>query len=110
MANLDTNRIRTVEVIALSAEDALDLLCSRKIKPDLVVTDPPREGLSNTVCRKLLRLEPRQVIYISCDPATLARDIQFILASGAYRLEKIKPLDMFPHTSHIESVCSLVRN
>jgi 23S rRNA (uracil1939-C5)-methyltransferase len=109
LVNLKAHRIENVEVMTASAEDATDLLLSRNIRPGLVVIDPPREGLSKTVCHKLIQMSPQQLIYVSCDPATLARDIKYILASGAYRLEKIKPLDMFPHTSHIECIASLVR-
>ena len=108
--NLKANGIGNVEVISLSAEEALDLFRSRSIKPELVVMDPPREGLSKAVSEKLVRMSPRQLVYVSCDPATLARDIRFIMASGAYRLERIAPVDMFPHTSHIECVCSLAKN
>jgi 23S rRNA (uracil1939-C5)-methyltransferase len=107
--NLHTNQVKNVEVIAKSAEDALDLLLSRDAKPGLVVMDPPREGLSNAVRHKILQMSPDQLIYISCNPATLARDIKSLLASGEYVLEKVQPLDMFPHTSHIECICSLAR-
>ncbi|GAB4345675.1 MAG: hypothetical protein Kow0099_26200 [Candidatus Abyssubacteria bacterium] len=108
-ANLDANGIKNVEVKSMSAEDALGALMSEGAEPELVVMDPPREGLSSVVCDKLLQMTPRQMVYISCDPATLARDIKAILASGIYRLDKVTPLDMFPHTAHIECVCSLVK-
>ncbi|RJP64286.1 MAG: 23S rRNA (uracil(1939)-C(5))-methyltransferase RlmD [Candidatus Abyssobacteria bacterium SURF_17] len=110
LANLKSNRISNVEVIPLSAENALDLMFSRNIKPELVLIDPPRDGLSSAVRSKLMKLLPRQLIYISCNPATLARDIKSILSSGSYRLEKVKPLDMFPHTAHIECIASFMRN
>ena len=109
-ANLNANQIKNVEVLALSAEDALDVLISRDLEPELVVLDPPREGLSKAVRDKLIQLSPQQLVYVSCDPATLARDIKSILASGAYHLEKVQPLDMFPHTSHIETVCSIEKD
>jgi 23S rRNA (uracil1939-C5)-methyltransferase len=108
-ANLKANQIRNVDVITLSAEKALDMLLSKDVRPELIVLDPPREGLSNAVCSKLLQMTPQQIIYVSCNPATLARDIKSLSASGAYAAEKITPLDMFPHTSHIECVCSLLR-
>jgi len=109
VSNLKANRIGNVDVISISVEDAMDLLFSRGIKPELVLVDPPREGLSTIAREKLIRMSPRQLLYVSCDPATLARDIKSILASGGYRLEKVTPLDMFPHTSHIECVCSLIK-
>ncbi|MBI5116136.1 methyltransferase [Candidatus Poribacteria bacterium] len=107
--NLHTNQIKNVEVIAKSVEDALDSLLSMDAKPEFVVMDPPREGLSNAVRSKIVQMSPEQVVYISCDPATLARDIKFLMASGEYVLERVQPLDMFPHTSHIECICSLAR-
>jgi 23S rRNA (uracil1939-C5)-methyltransferase len=109
-ANLTANRIENVETLALSAEDALDSLIAEKAKPELVVMDPPREGLSNSVRSKLLDVSPQQMIYVSCNPATLARDLKSLVSTGRYRLEHVTPLDMFPHTAHIECVCSLERN
>ncbi|RJP25704.1 MAG: 23S rRNA (uracil(1939)-C(5))-methyltransferase RlmD [Candidatus Abyssobacteria bacterium SURF_5] len=100
---------KNVEIMPVSAEDALDLLTRKGAKPELVLLDPPREGLSTAARRKLLQMAPRQVVYISCDPATLARDAKMFVAGG-YRLETAKPLDMFPHTAHVESVCSFVRS
>jgi 23S rRNA (uracil1939-C5)-methyltransferase len=108
--NLTANRIENVDALALSAEDALDSLIAEKEKPELVVMDPPREGLSNAVRAKLLDVSPQQMIYVSCNPATLARDLKSLLSAGRYRLEHVTPLDMFPHTAHIECVCSLERN
>lgn len=110
IVNFKSNQIKNVDIIPMSAEDGLDFMVSRNIKPELLLANPTREGLSNAVCQKLIQLLPQQLIYISCNPATLARDIKFILASGAYQLKQIIPLDMFPHTSHVESVCSLIRN
>jgi 23S rRNA (uracil1939-C5)-methyltransferase len=109
-ANLRENKIENVEVLILSAEDALDSLISQNFKPELVVMDPPRQGLSNPVRLKLLHLSPRQMIYVSCDPATLARDLKSFLASGQYRLESVLPLDMFPHSAHVECICSLTKD
>jgi 23S rRNA (uracil1939-C5)-methyltransferase len=65
--------------------------------------DPPRSGLAPAVHDALATLQPRQIVYISCDPATLARDTQRILANG-YRLESVTPFDLFPQTAHIESI------
>jgi tRNA/tmRNA/rRNA uracil-C5-methylase (TrmA/RlmC/RlmD family) len=86
------------------------LFLSKDIKPDLVLIDPPRDGLSNAVRSKLMKLSPRQLVYISCNPSTLARDIKSILTSGSYHLEEVKPLDMLPHTFHIECVASFIEN
>ncbi len=74
---------------------------------DLAVVDPPRTGMERRALEGLLRLRPRRLVYVSCDPATLARDLAF-LVKGGYELEKVQPVDMFPQTFHIESV-SLLR-
>jgi 23S rRNA (uracil1939-C5)-methyltransferase len=107
--NLSINKIENTAVYNLESESGLDLVSSKK-PPDLVVVDPPREGLSSLVCRKLKQLSPKQIIYISCNPSTLARDLGLLLAKDDYSLAKIQPLDMFPHTFHIETVASLVKN
>jgi len=77
-------------------------------KPDLVVLDPPRSGLGESVARSLANLGAPRIIYVSCDPATLARDLVPLLASG-YRVEQVHLLDLFPQTYHLESVVHLVR-
>ena len=107
LANLSANKINNIAVYALSAEDGLALLSSRNIRPDLIAADPPREGMSETVRRGILKLSPRQILYISCNPATLARDLKTLSAGNSYRLTEIQPLDMFPHTSHIETISAL---
>ncbi len=107
-AGFALNQVKNIEVMSTSAENALEILLRSGMKPELIVLDPPREGLSDAVRRKLLELSPQQIIYVSCDPATLARDIKFLLA-GSYCMERLTPLDMFPHTAHIECVCSLTK-
>lgn len=76
-------------------------------KPDVVVIDPPRVGIHPEVCKTLIRTWPERVVYISCNPATQARDLK--LLSPAYRIEAVQPVDMFPQTYHIENVVLLVR-
>ncbi|HME33992.1 MAG TPA: 23S rRNA (uracil(1939)-C(5))-methyltransferase RlmD [Candidatus Sulfotelmatobacter sp.] len=78
-------------------------------KPDLVVVDPPRSGLGERVARSLASLGAPRVFYVSCDPATLARDLVPLLAAG-YRVEQVHLVDLFPQTYHLESVVHLVRN
>jgi 23S rRNA (uracil1939-C5)-methyltransferase len=77
-------------------------------KPDVVILDPPRGGMNPKTVRDILRLLPQRVLYISCNPATQARDIK-LLCDEQYKLVKMKPVDMFPHTYHIENVAKLVR-
>ena len=74
-------------------------------KPDLVITDPPRAGMHQDVVDMFLKLESPRIVYVSCNPATQARDIQ--LLSEKYELKKLQAVDMFPNTHHIESVAML---
>ena len=73
--------------------------------PDLLITDPPRAGMHPAVVKMLLKLKAPRLVYVSCNPATQARDIQ--LLSELYQVDKVRPVDMFPHTHHIESVALL---
>lgn len=76
-------------------------------KPDIIITDPPRAGMHDKVVEQIIKVAPEKVIYISCNPATQARDIA--LMSDTYKVEKIQPVDMFPHTHHVENVVLLIR-
>lgn len=78
-------------------------------RPRVVVTDPPRSGMHPDVVSALVRLGPERIVYVSCNPATQARDAK-LLVDGGYRLIKIRPVDMFPHTYHIENVALFVRS
>jgi 23S rRNA (uracil1939-C5)-methyltransferase len=91
-----------VSLYQASVEQALPELETR---PDMIIVDPPRAGLARDVVDGLSRLEPKRIVYVSCDPATLARDGKRLGAAG-YRLERITPIDLFPQTFHIESVSS----
>jgi len=77
------------------------------IQPDLLIADPPRVGMQREVINQILSLLPERIIYISCNPATLARDVA--LLKEGYRVEEVQPVDLFPHTYHIESVARLER-
>ena len=74
--------------------------------PDVVVTDPPRAGMHEKVVEQLLETAPRKIVYVSCNPATQARDLQ--LLSAKYDVQRIQPVDMFPHTQHVENVAELI--
>lgn len=76
---------------------------------DLVIMDPPRAGASLEFLRSLITLSPEKVVYISCNPETLSRDLSFLTRKG-YKVRKIQPVDMFPHTEHVEVVCYLKRS
>ena len=89
-----------VEIYQDAAENVLPAL---DVKPDVVLVDPPRAGLQPVVLDAILEMQPKIIAYISCDPATLARDAS-LLIKGGYSLQKITPFDLFPQTHHIESV------
>ena len=74
--------------------------------PDVVVTDPPRAGMHEKVIEQLLAMAPRKIVYVSCNPATQARDLQ--LLAPKYRVVRIQPVDMFPHTQHVENIAELI--
>lgn len=80
---------------------------SKHGKPDVIITDPPRAGMHEKVVLSILEAQPEKVVYVSCNPATQARDIA--LMSDKYRILKTQPIDMFPHTHHVENVCLLER-
>jgi 23S rRNA (uracil1939-C5)-methyltransferase len=105
--NAKDNHIENVDFIA---GDVRFLFHSELIqqygKPDLIITDPPRAGMDRPVCELLLKISPKRIVYVSCNPATQARDIEIL--SAKYEVEKINPVDMFPHTFHVENVASLV--
>ncbi len=91
------------ENVALYDLPAEDVLPDLEISPDIILVDPPRSGLSKTVLDSVIGLDPDLIAYVSCDPATLARDAQRLSKQG-YSLAESTPVDMFPQTYHIESV------
>jgi len=78
-------------------------------KPTVIVADPPRSGMHEKVVKQMVKLAPERIVYVSCNPATQARDAA-LLVQGGYKLEKIQPVDMFPHTDHIEAVALFTRS
>jgi 23S rRNA (uracil1939-C5)-methyltransferase len=78
--------------------------------PHVVILDPPRSGCNARLLDAILQVSPDRIIYVSCDPATLARDIKILCADGQYSVQKITAVDMFPQTSHVETVCLMMRD
>jgi len=104
-------KINNVENIAFYEADAGDFMvdaAQNKENYDIVIMDPPRAGASKDFLRSLVTLSPEKIIYVSCNPVTLARDLSFLTRRG-YKVKKIQPVDMFPHTEHVETVVLLSR-
>lgn len=76
-------------------------------KADVVVVDPPRKGCAESLLSTILMMAPRRIVYVSCDPATLARDLRILTSTGNYRLLSVQPVDLFPQTTHVENVAAL---
>ena len=105
--NAKENNLENAEFFVGDVEKALpEFISERKINPDVVFVDPPRKGCDKTALDTLLQIEPKRIVYVSCNPATLARDLKIL--EEKYNIEKISICDMFPFTHHIESIASLV--
>jgi 23S rRNA (uracil1939-C5)-methyltransferase len=107
--NAGLNQVSNAAFFAGEVGDSLEELAERAGKPDVVVVDPPRAGLSGKALRRLARLEASRIVYVSCNPTTLGANAKTLVADWGYRLERARPLDMFPHTPHIETVALLTR-
>ena len=100
------NQMDNAEFICADAGQAAAELARRGVKPDVISVDPPRKGLSQEVIDAIGQMAPQRVVYVSCDPATLARDVKLLNEQG-YVLQKAEAVDMFPRTMHVETVCLL---
>ncbi|MCB9190362.1 MAG: 23S rRNA (uracil(1939)-C(5))-methyltransferase RlmD [Flavobacteriales bacterium] len=106
--NAELNSIENTSFYAGDMKDVFTQeLIEKEGKPDVVITDPPRAGMHADVVARLNELLPDRIVYVSCNPATQARDVQ--LLSTHYEVKKVRPVDMFPHTHHVESVALLER-
>lgn len=79
------------------------------LRPDVMVVDPPRKGCDDKLLDMMLDTSPERIVYVSCNPATLARDLKYLTESGAYEVKEVQPVDMFPQTTHVECVTSISR-
>lgn len=106
--NSEINNISNTQFYAGDMKDILtDDFISQHGKPDIIITDPPRAGMHPDVVKTILRATPQKIIYVSCNPATQARDLEQLTTQ--YRIKTIQPVDMFPHTPHVENVVALER-
>ncbi|MGO9822564.1 MAG: 23S rRNA (uracil(1939)-C(5))-methyltransferase RlmD [Solirubrobacteraceae bacterium] len=108
IANARANEVDNTHFFAGDVRLALRELVDQAGRPDLVVVDPPRAGLSQRVVRRIIETAPHRIVYVSCNPTTLAPNAAQ-LAEAGYRLERVRPVDMFPQTPHIECVAELTR-
>jgi 23S rRNA (uracil1939-C5)-methyltransferase len=104
--NANLNNIDNVEFICGDVEDAFDeLIKKEKVKPDVIIVDPPRRGLDEKTIENIMKLKTGRVVYISCNPATMVRDLKMM--EEMYEVVEVQPVDMFPFTSHTESISVL---
>ena len=101
--NLKLNNVDNVEFIQGKSEDILPKLNEKGIKIDAIVVDPPRKGLDKTLIDSIAKANPQKIVYVSCNPSTLARDLAYIKEQG-YDIKQVQPVDMFGMTVHVESI------
>ena len=114
--NARLNRMTNTEFFVGKAEEVLPEYYERyerehpgeNARADVIVVDPPRKGCDEMLLRTMVKMQPDRIVYVSCDSATLARDLKVLCGEG-YELEKVCPVDMFPNTVHVETVVKLVR-
>lgn len=106
--NARFNGIENAEFFADSAENAVPNLIENGIKPNVVILDPPRKGSDEKTLTAIINANPERIVYVSCDPATLARDCAKLCKRG-YKITAVQGFDMFPQTSHVETVCLMSR-
>jgi 23S rRNA (uracil1939-C5)-methyltransferase len=106
--NARRNGIENAEFFCADAGEIRARLTEKEIRPDLIIVDPPRKGLRPEVIGEIAAFSPERVVYVSCDPATLARDLK-LLAQHGYEAQKACSVDLFPRTSHVETVVLMSR-
>jgi 23S rRNA (uracil1939-C5)-methyltransferase len=108
--NAELNGVANAAFFAGNVGQSIDELRERGGDPDVVVVDPPRAGLAGKALRRLGRIEAPRIVYVSCNPTTLASDVKYLADEHGYRLVRARPIDMFPHTPHVETVALLERD
>ena len=108
--NAKKNNIKNISFYCGDLKDILNTdVMNNILLPSIIIVDPPRPGLHPNTVKNLLVLRPNKIIYVSCNPATMARDIE-ILINEKYSIKDLQPIDMFPHTPHVECVTTLILN
>lgn len=106
--NAAENNVNNVEFIVGQSEKVIPDLITKGIKADVVVVDPPRKGCEKVLLEAIAEMQPKRIVYVSCDPGTLARDLGILKELG-YRTLEIQPVDMFPQTAHVENVALIIK-
>ena len=106
--NAKANNITNIDFINADALKGAMMLLRSRITPDVVIVDPPRKGCTPDTLSAIIRMNPERIVYVSCDPATLARDVR-ILADQGYEPKTVQPVDLFPQTTHVETVVLMSR-
>ncbi|MBQ3969020.1 MAG: 23S rRNA (uracil(1939)-C(5))-methyltransferase RlmD [Clostridia bacterium] len=106
--NARLNGITNAQFICSDASKAAEDLSKKNLRPDIVIIDPPRKGCDKTVVDSVCKMSPTRVVYVSCDPETLARDLA-VFEEKAFKVNKVTPVDMFPRTPHVETVVLMSR-
>lgn len=106
--NAERNGIQNAEFYTGKAEDVIPSLYREQgIRADVMVVDPPRAGCEESLLQTFLEMQPERIVYVSCDPATLARDLNILCSEGQYEIQRVQPVDLFPMTFHVENVALL---
>lgn len=106
--NAEINSIENTEFYVGKAEEVVPRLYKEGKSADVVVVDPPRKGCEESVLETIVNMDPKKIVYVSCNPATLGRDLAYLDEKG-YKTVKVQPVDMFAHTAHVETVALLTR-
>ncbi|CQR47329.1 23S rRNA (uracil-C(5))-methyltransferase RlmCD [Paraliobacillus sp. PM-2] len=101
--NAKLNQMENAEFVVGQAEKVMPWWTAQGLKPDVIVVDPPRKGCDEALLEAMLTMKPERIVYVSCNPSTLARDLR-ILEDGGYKTKEVQPVDMFPQTNHVECV------
>jgi len=106
--NATLNDINSAEFIVGEAEKVMPRLYKDGLRPDVIVVDPPRAGCAEPLLESIVNMQPQRVVYVSCNPTTLARDLAYLSQRG-FKVQEVQPVDMFPHTGHVETVVLMSR-
>ncbi|BCN29159.1 hypothetical protein bsdtb5_04540 [Anaeromicropila herbilytica] len=107
--NAKINGITNTEFVVGAAEDVIpEKYEKEKLEANVIVVDPPRKGCEESLLDTMVKIAPKRIVYVSCDPGTLARDLKYLVENG-YQVEKVCPVDMFGHTGHVETCVLLTQ-